>query len=117
MKLWLPDFQLSRSIVHGLCMHTRKQSMHAHGLCMDCACILSLILGTPKKLKSTRGEKCKQLTSASYIMLICRTTFKSRIQSNEEASTGSAGLSQDDKQPFFLTFVKGNISRCAGCVF
>ena len=29
--------------------------------------------------------------------------------------TGSAGLSQDDKQPFFLTFVKGNISRCAGC--
>ena len=29
--------------------------------------------------------------------------------------TGSAGLSKNDKQPFFLTFVKGNISRCAGC--
>ena len=24
---------------------------------MDCACILSLLLGTPKKLKSTRGKK------------------------------------------------------------
>ena len=29
--------------------------------------------------------------------------------------TGSADMSQDDKQPFFLSFIKGNISRCAGC--
>ena len=30
-------------------------------------------------------------------------------------SPGSADMSQDDKQPFFLSFIKGNISRCAGC--
>ena len=77
-----------RWIVHGFCMHTRH-SMHAH--VMDCACILSLLLAK-KKLKSTRGKKCKQLASASYVMLICRKlwpTFKSRIQSNihvQEAS-------------------------------
>ena len=36
---------------------------------MDCAFILSLVLSTLKKLKSTRG------TSASYIMLILSPTF------------------------------------------
>ena len=41
----------------GLCMDcacilgTRMHSMHAHGLC-----ILLLLLGTPKKLKGTRGN-------------------------------------------------------------
>ena len=40
-------------IVHGLCMHTRH-SMHAH--VMDCACILSLLLGTPKKIEEYHAE-------------------------------------------------------------
>ena len=94
---------------------------------MDCAFILSLVLSTLKKLKSTRG------TSASYVMLILSPTFKSRIQSNvmfmckrhhvihqhhinlkftglqvlllvvgsiiTPFPTGSACLSQDDRQP------------------
>ena len=140
-----------RWIVHGLCMHTRH-SMHAH--VMDCACLLGsrmhsmhahgLCIHTVARYTKKIEEylrKCKKLTSASYVMLICRPTFKSRIQSNlhvQEASrnpstshqsgppswwwdrllckciifspfpTGTAGLSQDDKQPFF---VKGNISR------